>query len=158
MTAQVAPYLQMGAGPSWPSHYHHSHQPPPLTLIPIPNTHHTMSALQTPITPLQPASTGPWTSNEDDVLISARRRGEGWSQIHEKYFPGKSANACRKRYERLVHKQKSDDWDDARLERLAIGYRELREEIWRPLAERTGEKWEHVEKAVSLSSNMRCVG
>lgn len=156
MAAQVAPYPHMGVAPAWPSHYHNSHQPPPLTLIPIPNTHHTMSALQTPATPLQHTSTGPWTSNEDHVLMSARRRGEGWSQIHEKYFPGKSANACRKRYERLVHKQKSDDWDEARLKRLAAGYHDLREEIWKPLAERTGEKWEHVEKAVRIDLTPEC--
>lgn len=150
MAAQVAPYLQMGAAAPWPTHYQHSHHPPPLSLIPIPNTHPTMASLHTPATPNHTPSTGPWNSHEDGILMNARRSGAGWSQIHEKYFPGKSANACRKRYERLVHKQKSDDWDDARLERLATGYRELREEIWRPLAERTGEKWEHVEKAVSL--------
>lgn len=105
-------------------------------------------------TPLTHTSAGPWTSAEDQVLVSARRNGLGWSQIHEKYFPLKSANACRKRYERLVHKQKSDDWDEARLGRLAFGYCNLREEIWRPLAERTGEKWEHVEKAVSLNPKL----
>lgn len=105
-------------------------------------------SLHTPATPSHSVSTGPWTSDEDGLLMNARRAGAGWSQIHENYFPSKSANSCRKRYERLCHKQKSEDWDDARLEKLAAGYRDLREEIWRPLAERTGEKWEHVEKAV----------
>lgn len=45
-------------------------------------------------------------------------------------------------------KRRSTDWDESRLENLAVTYRQMREQIWGPLAERLGEKWEHVEKAV----------
>ena len=83
--------------------------------------------------------------------MAARRSGAGWSQIQEKHFPHKSANACRKRFERLQSKHKADEWDEHRLTELAVGYHELREKIWSPLAERTGEKWEHVEKAVRIT-------
>ena len=46
-------------------------------------------------------------------------------------------------------KRRSTDWDESRLESLAVAYRQTREQIWGPLAETLGEKWEHVEKAVS---------
>jgi hypothetical protein len=45
-------------------------------------------------------------------------------------------------------KRRSTDWDESRLERLAVEYRKMREGIWGPLADKLGEKWEHVEKAV----------
>jgi hypothetical protein len=91
---------------------------------------------------------GLWTAEDDETLRDYRTRGYGWSQIQEKCFPGKSANACRKRHERLMTKRRTLDWDETRLESLAVNYRQMREQIWRPLAERLGEKWEHVEKAV----------
>ena len=97
---------------------------------------------------LQPTQIAPWTIEEDDILCDYRTMGFGWSQIQEKHLPGKSANSCRKWHERLTTKRRSTDWDDTRLENLAVNYRLMRREIWRPLAERLGEKWEHVEKAV----------
>jgi hypothetical protein len=45
-------------------------------------------------------------------------------------------------------KRRSTDWDESRLQSLAVNYRQMREQIWGPLADRLGEKWEHVEKAV----------
>jgi hypothetical protein len=45
-------------------------------------------------------------------------------------------------------KRRSTDWDEGRLQNLAINYRQMREQIWGPLADKLGEKWEHVEKAV----------
>jgi hypothetical protein len=97
---------------------------------------------------LQPTQNGPWTTAEDEILCDYRTRGCSWYQIQEKHFPTKSANACRKRHERLMMKRRSLDWDESRLESLAVNYRQMREQIWRPLADRLGETWEHVEKAV----------
>lgn len=157
MASQVA-YFPMSAHtpisahtPSdWPPNYSYAPQHAlmqlPEGMNPMPPTPHNMTT-QPGASP-QPTQNGPWTTEEDEILCDYRTRGFGWSQIQEKHFPGKSANACRKRHERLMTKRRSTDWDDTRLENLAVNYRLMRGEIWRPLAERLGEKWEHVEKAV----------
>jgi hypothetical protein len=49
---------------------------------------------------------GPWTAREDEILCYYRARGYSWVQIQQKHFPGRSANACRKRHERLVQQEK----------------------------------------------------
>lgn len=77
-----------------------------------------------------------------------------WGAIHEKHFPTKTANACRKRYERLMLRRRGNEWDEDRTARLAVAYKEMREEIWSPLAQRLGERWEHVEKTVSCLSKV----
>ncbi|KAL8828477.1 MAG: hypothetical protein Q9191_002572 [Dirinaria sp. TL-2023a] len=92
----------------------------------------------------------PWTAKDDAELRQARQKGLNWTHIAETYFPGKSANACRKRHERLVDKQRStEDWDQAKIEDLAHLYVELREQMWRIIASRMNEKWEIVESKVS---------
>ncbi len=48
-------------------------------------------------------------------------------------------------------KRRGTDWDEDRTTRLAVAYKEMREQTWSPLAEQLGERWDHVEKAVSLS-------
>jgi hypothetical protein len=137
----------------WSSNYtypvQHTLMPLPEAMNPIPPTPHNLAH---PSPSPQPAQNGPWTTEEDEILCDYRTRGFGWSQIQEKHFPGKSANACRKRHERLMMKRRSTDWDETRLESLAVNYRLMRDQIWRPLAERLGEKWEHVEKAVRRHS------
>jgi len=70
------------------------------------------------------------------------------TDYQEQHFPTKSANACRKRYEVLMTKRKRIDWDEDRVERLAKCYRDMRPDVWGPMASRLNEKWEHVEKAV----------
>lgn len=117
----------------------------PEVMNPMPPTPHN---LPQPSPSPQPAQGGPWSTEEDEILCDYRTRGFGWSQIQEKHFPGKSANACRKRHERLMTKRRSTDWDESRLENLAVSYRQMRQQIWGPLADSLGEKWEHVEKAV----------
>lgn len=94
-------------------------------------------------------SSGPWQDEEDNILLNARSRGHGWKQIQKEYFPSKSSNACRKRYERLIAKKRGSSWDEAKFEKLGILYKQLREQIWMPLAEVMDESWEDVEKAVS---------
>ena len=133
----------------------------------------TMASLWTPITPsttiLPPIitsnfnnvpvdhartpsnSSSPWSGHDDNILTSARSQSLGWAQIQKDHFPSKTPNACRKRYERLVAKKRSHDWDQERIERLAAHYVELRDQIWKPLAQVVGENWEEVEKKVCLT-------
>jgi hypothetical protein len=48
----------------------------------------------------------------------------------------------------MEHKD-ADDWDNRKLEQLAKEYMAMRREIWRPLADRVGEKWNVVEQKAS---------
>ena len=101
----------------------------------------------------------PWVPEEDAILLDARQRGLNWAPIAAQYFPIKSANACRKRHERLIAKSTTTgDWDSTKVEALAQSYMELREEMWKMLAAKLDEKWEIVEKKViSLLGYSICV-
>ncbi|KLJ07151.1 hypothetical protein EMPG_17353 [Blastomyces silverae] len=100
-----------------------------------------------PATPSTPSSqSGQWSQQDDEILISARAQGYGWNRIQEENFPSKSSNACRKRHERLAAKRKGSEWVEERVHKVTRHYSQLRPEIWRPLAEATGESWEDVEK------------
>ena len=77
-------------------------------------------------------------------------QGLNWSQIKDAFFPTKSANACRKRHERLMEKKGVDDWDTRKFQLLAKEYMGMRKEIWSALASKTGEKWNVVEAKVSM--------
>jgi hypothetical protein len=94
------------------------------------------------------ASSGAWNSQDDQTLVAARSAGQNWSQIQANYFPTKTGNACRKRHERLMERKGADDWDTRKLERLSKDYMSMRKEIWTPLAQRCGEKWNVVEQKV----------
>lgn len=94
-----------------------------------------------------------WSADDDEVLVKARTMNLPWGAVHEKHFPNKTANACRKRYERLMVKRRGTDWDEDRTGRLAVAYKEMREQTWSPLAEQLGERWDHVERAVSDASS-----
>jgi hypothetical protein len=89
-----------------------------------------------------------WSTKDDEVLIQARAQGLNWNQISPKHFPQKSANACRKRHERLMERQNAEQWDGVKLDILAQAYMEVRREMWGILAARVGEKWTLVEQKV----------
>ncbi|KAI1810798.1 hypothetical protein GGS20DRAFT_593900 [Poronia punctata] len=91
------------------------------------------------------ASSGAWSQQDDQTLLSARQQDFNWNKIANTYFPNKSANACRKRHERLLEKRGADDMDARRMENLAKEYMNMRKEIWQGLAAKTGEKWNVVE-------------
>ena len=87
--------------------------------------------------------------------MRARQQGLNWQPIATQYFPEKTANACRKRHERLMEKRNSaDNWDGIKMDAMAKAYVELREQMWQLLAERVGEKWQTVENKVSIYSIM----
>jgi hypothetical protein len=90
-----------------------------------------------------------WSAKDDDTLIQARAQGLNWNQISPKHFPQKSANACRKRHERLMERQNAEQWDGVKLDILAQAYMEARREMWSILAARVGEKWTLVEQKVA---------
>lgn len=120
------------------SAYHHL-TPDPQTRIPpssLPQQHR--------------ASSGAWNASDDQTLLGARASGQNWAQIQQNYFPSKTPNACRKRHERLMERKGADDWDNRKLEIMAKEYMSLRKEIWAPLAQRTGEKWNVVEQKVNI--------
>ncbi|KAF4120409.1 SANT protein [Geosmithia morbida] len=109
------------------------------------NDYNTNPAPTLTLPPSHRPSSGAWTLHDDQQLIEARTKGLNWNQIKNTYFPSKSANACRKRHERLSERRDSDEWDNRKFQRLAKEYMAMRKEIWSGLAARTGEKWTAVE-------------
>jgi hypothetical protein len=97
-----------------------------------------------------------WSIKDDEILIQARAQGLNWNQIAPKHFPFKSPNACRKRHERLMERQNSEQWDGARLDILSQAYFEVRQDMWSLLAARVGEKWTLIEQKVRTSTR-RCL-
>ncbi|KAF5878072.1 putative myb family transcription factor protein [Botrytis fragariae] len=124
-------------------------QQPPL---PLPTQHYVQS---TPMPPSIRPSSGAWTPIDDRTLIAARKQGLNWQPIQATYFPNKSANACRKRHERLMERKSSDDWDNVKSETLAKHYMDMRKEIWSGLAAATGEKWTVVEQKKCMSTGLK---
>ena len=90
-----------------------------------------------------------WNKEADDQLLQARKQGMNWEPIARKYFPSKTANACRKRHERLQEKLHHEEaWDPSKLEAMAMSYVQYREQIWKVVAERLDERWQDVESRV----------
>lgn len=131
--------------------------PPNLQMPPQPlpqGSYDAYASTTAPAVGLPPShrpSSGAWTYQDDQQLMAARAQGLNWSQIKDTYFPSKTANACRKRHERLAERRDADDWDQRKMQRMAKEYMTMRKEIWGPLAARTGEKWSVVEAKVCLS-------
>jgi len=93
-------------------------------------------------------SAAAWSAKDDETLMNARASGLNWQPIASKHFPSKTANACRKRHERLMEKRNAEDWEGVKLETLASEYMNVRREMWSILASRVGEKWTTVEAKV----------
>lgn len=92
----------------------------------------------------------------DDILVENHRKYK-WDQIAEKFFHNtKTGNACRKRHARVIMERKEPSrWDHDRVQKVMNAYKEegMRERMWRPLAEATGERWQDVERLVSMSAS-----
>ena len=127
-------------------HYPQQHVMPTMYL-PAPNTMPAAHQMQREPLP-KPGQSGPWNNEEDCVLIDAKGRGMSWEEIHRTHFPGKSANACRKRHERVLAKMRNTDWDDARIQRVTDAYNRHRHTIWAPLCKELNENLSDVEKVV----------
>ncbi|MCJ1398969.1 hypothetical protein MMC11_002171 [Xylographa trunciseda] len=86
-----------------------------------------------------------WSHDDDDILKEKRAQGMNWAAIAVKYFPSRTPNACRKRHERLMENINSAHWKGARIEDIGQAYLESRELMWKIVADKLGEKWQHVE-------------
>lgn len=103
---------------------------------------------------------GTWTAADDRTLLAARARGQHWGELQASHFPTKTANACRKRHERLMERRGAGAagydggvgtaGDARRFEKIASEYMAMRREIWGGLAGRVQERWEFVEREVSF--------
>ncbi|MGI4815591.1 MAG: Myb-like DNA-binding domain-containing protein [Janthinobacterium lividum] len=92
-----------------------------------------------------------WSQDDDVRLMQFRTQGMNWAPIAS-YFNGKSANACRKRHERLMEKKNNENYDTFKVEDLGNAYLECREEMWKIMAARLGEsKWQTIETKVLIS-------
>ncbi|KAG5957278.1 hypothetical protein E4U57_001882 [Claviceps arundinis] len=98
-------------------------------------------------------SSGAWKLQDDNRLVAARMKGLSWKQIKDAHFPQKSANACRKRHERVVGRKSAEE-DNRKFQLLATEYMDMRKEIWSELAAQTGEKWTVIEAKVLSSLSM----
>jgi hypothetical protein len=49
-----------------------------------------------------------------------------------------------------MEKRNAENWDGLKLEDLAKAYFECREMMWKIIADKVGEKWQHVESKVHL--------
>jgi hypothetical protein len=104
-----------------------------------------------------------WTDEEDNFLWGAKAAGWNWDKIaldlSEAYPPSdnkyqKTANACRKRHERIKDKvlkaqlgPNKERWAEA-----VNAYKANRKRMWQPLADQLGfKRWEDIEEAVSCS-------
>lgn len=96
-----------------------------------------------------PRNAAIWSSKDDETLLQARASGLNWQPIANRHFPNKTANACRKRHERLMERRHVEDWDAQKLELLAQEYMAVRKEMWEVLASKVGERWAVVEAKVS---------
>jgi hypothetical protein len=95
-------------------------------------------------------STGSWNWASDATLRRARIAGESWKQICAKYFAGKrTPNACRKRHERLTHKDYTNALNGALLDHFVVTYFNAREAMWSIVAETLKCKdWREIELKV----------
>jgi hypothetical protein len=147
---QIANNMQSNIGPQMAHMHSQSHSllsPYATNGNPALMPHYTTP--QQPLVSPRPSS-GAWSPQDDQTLMQARARGMNWQPIQTQYFPKKTPNACRKRHERLMaSKNNTDEWDPLRLEKLGKEYNALRQEIWRPLATATGERWTVVEAKVN---------
>ena len=87
-----------------------------------------------------------WSPEDDELLMRARREGLKWQSIAVKYFPDKTANACRKHHERLM--ANADKVEDIDIDKLSKAYLDSREHMWKVLADKVGEDWQAVEAKV----------
>ncbi|KAL2158845.1 hypothetical protein VTH06DRAFT_4037 [Thermothelomyces fergusii] len=99
---------------------------------------------------------GTWTAEDDKTLLQARSQGQNWAELQRTHFPNKTANACRKRYERLIERRGMHEFSGMRLERVANEYMNMRRELWSGLADRVGMRWEVVE-ALCMGAGLRTI-
>ncbi|KAK4207535.1 hypothetical protein QBC37DRAFT_433331 [Rhypophila decipiens] len=103
--------------------------------------------------PIQPPLADMLANLRQDVwktkLLTLRQMGRDWSEIQWEALPHKSTTELQIRHKQLSERDRNDS-GDGDLERLTKEYMNMRREIWQPLADRVGMKWDVVE--------MQCMG
>ena len=116
---------------------------------------YTMPLLASDCNPSGSSSSSSWSLLDDERLLRARAQGLTFQLMATQLFPDKTANACRKRHERLMEKRNSaDTWDSIKMDAIAKAYVELREKMWQLLASRIGEKWQTGEAKACIYPNI----
>lgn len=136
-------------------HNHYTSMPTPLSGAPA------VQHVRTPVLPVASSQAnnhgnGPWTAEMDDILIEMHGRRLKWDQIAEQFFGNtKTGNACRKRYARVKQERAEPArWGPERIQKVITAYNHagVREGMWKHLASEVGEKWQDVERCVSIAS------
>jgi Myb-like DNA-binding domain len=98
----------------------------------------------------------PWSEAEDDKLWELRAQSKTWQEI-VKFFPGKSDNACRKRWERLRDLRRHQVFEHGeRFTAVATAYAKVRQEMWTMMAEEMccpDKDWETFERLVCFEES-----
>lgn len=120
-----------------------SHTPKATLASHIPGIHQSMESHE--------SASPSWSPEKDELLMRARQQGLNWQPIATQHFPDKTANACRKRHERLMEQRNNAvNATDA----SARAYINVREQMWKLLADRVGEKWQTVEAKVCIITGL----
>jgi len=137
-------------------HHHHSKN----IMVGPKRTGRKRSASNSPSTgPTVPRGTKVWTQDEDELLWKNRASGRSWETISEELSsystadtrPTKSANACRKRHERIKEQKLKAELGPnmERWSEMVQVYLNFREEWWSRVGAVCGHKnYQDIEKAV----------
>ncbi|KAF2811669.1 uncharacterized protein BDZ99DRAFT_440567, partial [Mytilinidion resinicola] len=113
-----------------------SHGSPPLPPI-------RRAASQTPLPEESPAKRqSKWGQEEDNLIIELRGTGMKWEDI-AKHFPGRSAIACRLRYQNYLEKRAV--WDEEKKNKLARLYARFKDQMWQKVASEMQIPWRSAE-------------
>jgi uncharacterized protein YhfF len=87
-----------------------------------------------------------WKQVHLDLLVRMKNEGSKWSDIASALNNGKSANACRKMYAKVIKDR--DVWTPELDQALKQLYRQKREAFWTDIAQELNTNWHDVEARV----------
>ncbi|KAK7550490.1 hypothetical protein IWX49DRAFT_509958, partial [Phyllosticta citricarpa] len=85
---------------------------------------------------------GKWTEDEEKLLIKLRSSGMKWVDISQQN-PGRSATACRLRYQNYTEKK---EWSEDEKDMLARLYHRFMEDMWKRIADEMCRPWRACER------------
>ncbi|KAK8247003.1 hypothetical protein HDK77DRAFT_426220 [Phyllosticta capitalensis] len=85
---------------------------------------------------------GKWTEEEEKLLIKLRSSGMKWVDISQQN-PGRSATACRLRYQNYTEKK---EWSEDEKDMLARLYHRFMEDMWKRIADEMCRPWRACER------------
>ncbi|ORY82635.1 hypothetical protein BCR37DRAFT_398596 [Protomyces lactucae-debilis] len=87
-----------------------------------------------------------WKQTHLDTLVRMKNEGSKWSDIASTLNNGKSANACRKMYAKVIKDR--DVWTPELDQALKTLYRQKREAFWSDIGHELNTNWHEVEARV----------